>query len=98
MHTPDPRARAASVRRWMMGAGLAALSVGLGDAAHAQEAAPSDTRVEEIVVTSQRREERLQDTPISVAAFSSRSLEERGVTNLKGVTNYVPNIEFTVTN
>ncbi len=52
----------------------------------------------EMIVTAQRREERLQDTPISMAAISGESLTERGVTNLKTVTNFVPNVEFTNTN
>lgn len=54
--------------------------------------------VEEIIVTAQRRAERMQDIPISVAAFDSRALEARGVTNLREVTAYTPNVELTVTN
>ena len=54
--------------------------------------------LEEVLVTAQRREERLQDTPISIAAFGEQALIDRGVTNLRNVTNYTPNVELTVTN
>jgi iron complex outermembrane receptor protein len=68
----------------------------------AQAAAPatadSDAGITDIVVTAQRREERLQDTPISVAAITGAGLESRGVTNLKTITNFIPNVELTNTN
>ena len=64
-----------------------------------QAQAQSDTpHVEEVVVTAQRREENLQDTPISIAAFGEEALIQRGMTNLRNVTNYTPNVEVTVTN
>jgi iron complex outermembrane receptor protein len=56
------------------------------------------TGLDEIVVTAQRRAERLQDIPISVAAFDDRALEARGVTNLRQITTFTPNVELTVTN
>lgn len=62
--------------------------------AHAQDAPV----VEEIVVTAQRRQENLQDTPISIAAFNEEALINRGVTNLRNITNFTPNVELTVTN
>src|SRR5882757_10549541 len=41
----------------------------------------SDTSIQEIVVTAQRRRENLQDVPITVQAFSAQSLQASGVTN-----------------
>jgi iron complex outermembrane receptor protein len=79
----------------LTGASIAAVLAPL--AIHAQTA-PAGPRVEEIVVTAQRREENLQDTPISIAAFGEEALIERGMTNLRNVTNYTPNVEVTVTN
>jgi iron complex outermembrane receptor protein len=52
----------------------------------------------DIVVTAQRREERLQQVPLSVSALSAASLEERGVANLRNITNFVPNVELSVSN
>lgn len=62
-------------------------------------AAPTDGGgVADIIVTAQRRQERLQDTPISVAAISGEGLAQRGVVNIKTVTNFIPNVELTNTN
>ncbi|MFC3052409.1 TonB-dependent receptor [Kordiimonas pumila] len=49
---------------------------------------------EEIVVTARKREENLQDTPISISAFSGASLEARGISEVTGIANFTPNIVF----
>ena len=69
-------------------------TVAIPDPAHAQGA----LTVEEIFVTAQRRQENIQDTPISIAAFNEEALIGRGVTNLRNITNFTPNVELTVTN
>jgi iron complex outermembrane receptor protein len=63
-------------------------------------AAASDAQVAEgdIIVTAQRREQRLQDTPVSVTALSATGLASRGITNLAGVSNFAPNLELHPTN
>lgn len=48
--------------------------------------------IAEIVVTSQRREESLQDVPIAVSAFTAESLETRVISNTLGILNFVPNM------
>ncbi len=50
--------------------------------------------IEEIVVTSRKREESLQDAPLSVTAFSAPMLEARGVTSFNDLNNFAPNIEL----
>jgi iron complex outermembrane receptor protein len=47
---------------------------------------------ETIVVTARKREETLQDTPISVSAFSGRGLEARGIQNTEGLAQVTPNL------
>jgi iron complex outermembrane recepter protein len=54
----------------------------------------SGTVLEDIVVTARKREERLQDTPISVAAFSGEALEARGVATIADVGKFTPNMSF----
>lgn len=49
---------------------------------------------EEVVVTARKREESLQDVPISVTAFSGEGLEKRGVSNLQGINSFTPNLEL----
>ena len=47
-----------------------------------------------IVVTAQRREENLQDVPISVTALSADTLEKANVESLVDVQSLVPNMHF----
>ncbi len=51
-----------------------------------------DGRLEEIVVTSRRREESVQNVPISIAAFDYEELELRGITELEDLNTAVPNV------
>ena len=53
------------------------------------EASPTDG---EIVVTAQRREERLQDVPISITAVGSEELAARGVSDLQALGSTVPGL------
>ena len=48
----------------------------------ANQADNSGNVLQEIIVTAQKREESLQDTPISIAVLDNKSLEKRGITNL----------------
>lgn len=50
--------------------------------------------LEEVVVTAQRREENLQSTPISVAAFSTERLQDLNVQDPRDLTAYVPNFSM----
>jgi iron complex outermembrane recepter protein len=51
---------------------------------------PASRLVEEIVVTAQKREQNLQDVPLSVAAFSGGQLEALGVDNPRDLGNITP--------
>jgi iron complex outermembrane receptor protein len=50
--------------------------------------------LEEIVVTAERREASLQQTPISVAAFSAEQMELRGVETLEDIATLTPNLDI----
>ncbi len=53
---------------------------------------PSGVGLEEIVVTAQRREERLQDVPISLAVVSGDTLENRSIGNFEQLAPLIPNL------
>ena len=50
--------------------------------------------LDEVIVTARKREESLQDTPVSITALSGETLYEQGVVDLKGIANSTPNMEF----
>jgi len=62
----------------------------------AQEGEPDASRVvlDEIVVTARRRAESLQDTPVSVSAFTSESMERQNFDNLADISRSTPNLVF----
>ncbi|MDE2437118.1 MAG: TonB-dependent receptor [Sphingomonadales bacterium] len=67
--------------------------------AYAQQAGTADTgKADEIVVTAQRTNERLQDVPIAVSAFSSEALEKQQIKNTSDLQLSLPNVTFTKTN
>jgi iron complex outermembrane receptor protein len=48
--------------------------------------------LEEIVVTAQKRTERLQDVPIAITAMTADELEKRGVVSFEGVAANTPSV------
>ncbi len=50
--------------------------------------------LEEIVVTARRREENLQDTPVSITAFSGAKLEAMNVQEITKIANFTPGLEL----
>lgn len=62
---------------------------------NAGTAAVRNRVIEEIVVTAQKREENIQDVPISIQAFSGDALAARGVTDTSGLQQTVPSLQFT---
>jgi iron complex outermembrane receptor protein len=76
-----------------------ALSISILSAAVTLALAPGwaragDDALEEIVVTAERRVERVQDTPIAITAISEADLEKRGVRIASDITAAVPNMVF----
>lgn len=59
-----------------------------GVSAYAQD---QSLAIEEIVVTSQKREQSLQDVPISVAVITGDKIVEAGIDNMDDLAVYVPN-------
>lgn len=52
-----------------------------------------DLMLEEIVVTARKREQSLQDVPISVSAVDGGKMAEAGISNLADLSAYVPNFQ-----
>src|ERR1700730_7400943 len=82
----------------------AASKVGLAVAAalavapsRAPAAAPADSStgsLQEIVVTARKREENLQDVPLSIDVFTKRDMQNLGITSIDDYAEKVPSISF----
>jgi len=66
-----------------------------GTASPSHRAASEPENLEEIVVTSQKRVERLQDVPLAVTAISGESLSEAGINDTTRLSNLTPSLTFT---
>ena len=63
--------------------------------AEENEGYTADNALEEIVVTVRKREENLQEVPISISAYNAALLANKGVTRLRDLEFSVPNMTFT---
>jgi len=79
--------------------GLVLPAPGWAQAARAKRrgAGQPGVEVEEITVTAQKREESLQETPLSVTAITGDTLHEKNVGNVIDLIQAVPNLRVNVT-
>lgn len=84
------------MRALLIGTGAAALMWSGAAAAETESEASADAvaRLENIVVTAQRRAENVQDVPIAITALSSATLEKQRVTDVTSLDNLVPGLRI----
>lgn len=83
---------------WMAASGVATV-LAMALPASAQDAAGANaTQLGEIVVTATRREQRLQDVPVSVTAVSGETLEKSNFREVSDLQYLAPNVTFSSTN
>ncbi len=70
-----------------------AVALAIAPAVHAQDAGA----LEEVLVTAQKREQRLIDVPIAVTALSGDAIERRGITNVQSLEGFAPNLQVSAT-
>jgi iron complex outermembrane receptor protein len=74
------------------------LAVGLAPAGFAAQgtanASADDNALEEIVVTAEKREEKLQDVPIAITVVSEQQLADQHVTTLADLSRTAPSLEM----
>ena len=58
--------------------------------AYAQDADGADDNV--IIVTANKREQNLQETPIAISALSSEAIELQGITETRDLSGLAPNV------
>lgn len=57
----------------------------------------ANAALEEVIVTAQKRTQSIQDTPISIAAFTEGQIRQRGITSINDIGGAVPNVKITPT-
>ncbi|MFI4965333.1 MAG: TonB-dependent receptor domain-containing protein, partial [Caulobacterales bacterium] len=88
-------------RSYFCGGSILAVAISLGAIqAHAQ-AAPakaaageSVTTLSDLIVTAERREERLQTVPVAVSAFSAEQRTLVGIESVQDLTNFTPGFSY----
>ena len=81
------------IRAWAL-SGVAVATL-LSVPAYAQDDA-SGTKLDEIVVTAQKREQNLQDVPVSISAISGEALAQRGLSDVEDLENAVPGLSLSI--
>lgn len=95
------------MRGWILLAGASLVAVSGAAQAQGQAASPSDPATAlqdasddstgEIIVTAQRRSERLRDVPIAITVVDGASIRETGANQLADITQRAPSLNFTAT-
>jgi len=76
-------------------AGSALAAVLMSTPSWAQAPADGQTAIEEVVVTARRREEKIQEVPVAVSAFSGEALERRSVSDITDLAAIAPGLQMT---
>lgn len=79
-------------KKALLASAVAAAIVPGATGAQAQNDDSSDIRLEEIMVTAQRRSQSIQDIPVTVTALSSEVLQQRQITDTIDLSRSVPNL------
>ena len=74
------------------GSGVSSARPSSGSTTESAQAIRTGTALEEVIVTAQKREEKLQNVPIAITALSGETLERRGITSFAGIAQATPSI------
>jgi len=84
--------------KFLLSSVAVAAMAGLTAPAMAQDAAPADDGADdEIIVTALKREQGIQDVPISMEVVGGDTIEEMGVNDFADMASYVPNVAVQTT-
>src|SRR5262249_55279832 len=80
-----------STRLALQGGSFASVLLAGLPAAHAQD---SSDKLEEVVVSAQKREENLQNVPLSITALGNAKLEQMQVREFSDYAQYLPSVSY----
>lgn len=84
------------MKKYILASSVSLLTISLCTVASAQTEARSEhqaTRVDEVIVTAQRREQASQDVGVSLSVVGGEQLDEKGISVVNDLENAVPNME-----
>lgn len=84
------------MNRYILASSVSLLTIAAFSDANAQSnirSAEQATRVDEIIVTAQRREQASQDVGVSLSVVGGEQLDEKGISVVNDLENAVPNME-----
>lgn len=92
-------ANAANRKRRALVCGVAVAALGACGPAWAQAqgvtaAQPAEPALTEVIVTAQKRSERLVDVPMSISVISAKTAEDRGIRNLQDLSQSIAGVEI----
>jgi iron complex outermembrane recepter protein len=77
------------------GISLGVLALGLASgSAQAQESPEEESDAGDIVVTAQKREQKLQDVGIAISVLSAKDIQNRSISNAIDVVSAIPNLKY----
>lgn len=82
----------ASTAALLFGVGAHAQESGEQSANAASDSAGEPSGIEEIIVTAQKRSERLQDVPMSIAVIGTQDIERRGLIGMEDYLRSIPGV------
>lgn len=83
-----------TTKSWLLGGAAMMGALCINTAAHAQSEPGASASTDVITVTARRREENLQDAPVSVTAFTGDMLEEAQIFSTDDIDQVTPNLQF----
>jgi iron complex outermembrane recepter protein len=69
------------------------IASGVGAAAFAQDTS-GDLKIEEIIITAEKRQSSIQDTAIAISAFDSDMRDELGINGATDIANFTPGMTY----
>ena len=89
----SPASTCASISQMLLALALSIMATNIS--AQTVEGETSDTALETLVVTAQRRAQNVQDVPASITALSSETLERMQITSINQLSSAAPNLQVT---
>ncbi|MHA4836411.1 TonB-dependent receptor [Sphingopyxis sp. MSC1_008] len=77
-----------------LGAAFPPLAWAQSGAAETPQASAADRQISDIVVTAERRQSTVQDTPIAISAFEGAQLERQGIVAVEGLSRIAPGLQI----